>query len=110
MFDLPDVRTIYSRLKASAKKRNIPFTLELTDLWEMSIPRNCPILGIPLKHNKGKADDNSISYDRIDNSKGYEKGNVIIISNKANTLKRNATKEELKQLAEFYNKDDVNYF
>lgn len=37
----------------------------------------------------------SPSLDRIDSSKGYVKGNVRVISARANMLKNNATVEEL---------------
>jgi hypothetical protein len=43
---------------------------------------------------------NSPSLDRIDPTKGYVKGNVWIISSKANTFKSYATHEELKILTE----------
>jgi len=36
--------------------------------------------------------------DRIDNNKGYIKDNVWVISRKANTIKNNASLEELKAL------------
>ena len=95
-------RTIYNRLKSSAKKRGIPFDLTLPDLNDLTIPISCPILGIPIRYNRGSLQDNSISIDRIDSSKGYTYDNIIVVSWKANRLKNNATKEELKKISEFY--------
>lgn len=100
---MKEIRQLYNHLKSSAKKRNIPFTLTLTELNNLSFPITCPILNIPLKWNIGQAQDNSYSIDRIDSSKGYEIDNIIVISNRANILKRDATKEELKLLSEYYN-------
>jgi hypothetical protein len=97
-----DERVLYSRLKASAKKRNIPFDLTVSQLYSLSWPVTCPILNIPLRFNKGLVQDNSYSIDRIDNSKGYSIDNIIIISYKANRLKNNGTIEELKLIQEFY--------
>ncbi len=95
----PDVKTIYNRLKSSAKKRNIAFTLTVTDLHELSYPITCPILNIPLRFNRGRVQDNSYSIDRKDSSLGYERDNIQVISYRANMLKNNATADELKQLA-----------
>lgn len=100
---IPDIKTIYNRLKASAKKRNIAFELTITDLNELSFPITCPILGMPLKYNRGAAQDDSYSIDRIDSSKGYSADNIIVISLKANKLKNKATADELQRIAEFYN-------
>lgn len=97
-----DIKEIYRNLKNSAKRRKIPFSLGLTDLNELTFPISCPILGIPLRFNKGKAEDDSVSIDRIDSTKGYEAGNIIVISWRANRLKNNANSEELIKISEFY--------
>jgi hypothetical protein len=99
---LPEVKVLYSRLKASAKKRGIEFSLKLTDMYHIDYPLTCPILNIPMKFNTGSAEDNSYSVDRIDSAKGYSIDNIIVISNKANRIKNNATNEELSKLSRFY--------
>lgn len=99
---LPEVNVLYNRLKSSAKKRGIPFSLEKIDLFYLSFPITCPILGMPLKFNRGKQEANSYSFDRIDSNKGYEIDNIVVVSWQANRLKNNATLEELEKIAEFY--------
>lgn len=96
------VREIYNRLKRSAKKRGIAFSLTLTDLNEITFPLRCPILGIPLKWNSGEARDDSYSFDRIDSSKGYDIDNLIVVSWRANRLKNNGDSKELRKISDFY--------
>lgn len=92
---LKDVRyRMLSGAKRRAKVKGFDFNLTLEDI--PTIPKFCPVLGIELKVNiKAGPVDSSPSLDRIDNSRGYVKGNVRVISNRANTLKRDATVEEL---------------
>tara|TARA_B110000503_G_scaffold138467_1_gene224716 strand:- start:1074 stop:1415 length:342 start_codon:yes stop_codon:yes gene_type:complete len=99
---LPEINEVYNALKSSAKKRGIVFTLEKVDLYNLDYPLRCPALGIPLKFNKGKSQDNSYSWDRIDSTKGYEADNLVIISTRANRIKNDATLEELKLIVAFY--------
>lgn len=86
---------IITRAKSRAKKLGIPFNLEPN---EVIIPEVCPVLGIPLVTYQGKRGyhPNSASLDRIDPNGGYCRGNVRVISARANLLKNNATLAELR--------------
>ena len=80
-----------------ARIHNIDFSLSVEDIV---IPEICPYLQIPLTRIRGQGrQDYNPSLDRIDSSKGYIKGNVRVISDKANRMKNSATKEELLQFA-----------
>ncbi|WP_285401044.1 hypothetical protein [Luteibacter sp. ME-Dv--P-043b] len=70
----------------------------------MVIPDFCPVLGLPLYRNSGGAAQgpNSPSIDRINPALGYVRGNVKVISSKANAIKSNATPEELLRVAAYY--------
>jgi hypothetical protein len=86
--------TLYRYAKHRASKKDIEFSIDVEDIV---LPTHCPILGICLTMNSGVhgGQDNSYSLDRIDSSKGYIKGNVQVISYLANSMKRNANKQQL---------------
>lgn len=88
---------LLSSAKTRAKKRGLEFNLELEDII---IPEHCPVLGLKLEQG-GFNSPNSPSLDRVDNSKGYVKGNVRVISHRANSIKRDATLEELQAICEY---------
>jgi len=94
----PD-RQLWSQAKSRARRCGISFEIDHSDV---RIPEYCPVLGIPLRASKGAATDNSPTLDRIRNSAGYVKGNVLVVSFRANRLKSNATPEELGRIADFY--------
>ena len=85
--------------KRRANKKGLLFDLTEGDIH---IPDTCPILNIWLSHGTGKSTDNSPSLDRVIPEKGYVKGNVIVISWRANRIKSDATATELRTLANFY--------
>lgn len=78
------------RAKSNAKRQCYEFNITLEDII---IPEFCPILGIELYFIPGKRTEHSPSLDRVDNNKGYIKGNVRVISNKANCMKRDLTRD-----------------
>lgn len=86
---------IWMETKKRAKKRGIPFTLEVSDII---IPRYCPILDLELSFGKGSVHDASPSLDRIVPNLGYIKGNCFIISSKANRMKQENTLESLEKI------------
>jgi hypothetical protein len=92
------VDKLFTHAKARSKKTNREFSIDKTDII---IPDRCPILGIKLQENKNSCKDSSYSLDRIDNSKGYIKGNVHVISHRANQIKSSATIEELKMIVNY---------
>ncbi len=94
------IKGIKSRMlkdaKRRAKQKGIKFDLTPQDL---SIPQFCPLLGIAIKRGNGKTARSSPTIDRKDNSKGYIRGNVAVVSHAANTLKSDFSVEEMKSLA-----------
>ena len=94
-------KAMIQRARRRAKEMGLDFTLTPTDIV---IPVNCPVLGIALsRHDHDK--DVSPSLDRIDNTKGYIQGNVVVVSFKANRIKNNATIDELRKVVDYYGKN-----
>lgn len=86
-------KSIMDRARKNSKKGGYEFNLNKSDIV---IPTHCPYLGFELSYNKkdGKL-DHYFSIDRIDSTKGYVKDNIQIISRLANTMKNNATIDQL---------------
>ena len=86
---------IWHRAKSRAKKKGLDFDLEISDI---NIPDVCPVFKTPFdKNNK----DYTYSIDRIDPRKGYIKNNIMIISNKANRIKSDASVKEIEQVLSY---------
>jgi predicted transcriptional regulator len=86
--------------KFENKRKNATkeFNVEFSDI---TIPTVCPYLGIPLDFYASPKADNSPTFDRVDNTKGYVKGNVVVCSWRANRLKNDGTAEEHEKIAAF---------
>ena len=92
-------RLLYKNIKSRCKRMGREFSIELEDI---TIPEKCPVFGFELKRENRETWMCAPSVDRIDSSKGYIKGNVTVVSRRANILKRDATLEELEQLFNYY--------
>ncbi|MFT4276993.1 MAG: hypothetical protein QM576_11595 [Rhodopseudomonas sp.] len=92
---------VVTRLLNSARRRarrlSIEFDIEFRDI---EIPKVCPLRRVPFKVGIGQSVDDSPTLDRKDPRLGYIKGNVWVISHKANRLKSNFTPMELKMFCE----------
>ena len=94
------LRQLIRKSKQRARRARVDHNLDLDYLFNI-LPDCCPYLGTQFhweaKINCGNrgAHPHSPSIDRIDSSKGYVKGNVAIVSHRANAIKHNATEQEL---------------
>lgn len=93
------VYSAYHNAKRRAKELKLPFNISWKDL---TIPDKCPILDIQFK--PGNKREESPSLDRINPNLGYVKGNVQIISMKANRIKSDGTAEEHRKIADYIDK------
>lgn len=98
---LVDTRPSYIIINGArkrAREQGVPFSIEEEDI---TLPEVCPILGIKLEKGKGKVHKASPTLDKIEPAKGYVKGNIQVISAKANVMKNDATPEELRMFAKW---------
>jgi|SRR5579864_2327485 len=93
----PEYR-MFDAAKSRAKRLDLSFNIEITDI---KIPSHCPILGIPLSVSVQYQSQCSPSLDRIIPKLGYVKGNIQVISQRANVMKNDASLEELEKFANY---------
>lgn len=103
--DLSDLEraqsAFFTRKKQNCKYRKWEWDIYMSDLtW----PTHCPILGLELDWFADRTKENSPSIDRLDSSKGYIKGNVAVMSWRANRIKNDGLKEEHQLIADYLSK------
>lgn len=96
--------------RSRAKTKDLPFDIDGEYLRSIA-PSHCPVLGMPLEWSLQRHSGhmpNSPSLDRIVPERGYVKGNVWIISYRANQIKSDASHDELKLVAKAVGEAIVN--
>lgn len=81
---------LWANAKQRAYDRKLPFDIDPSDIV---IPTHCPVFGIALARHGGsiKMADESASLDKLIPERGYVKGNIAVISMRANRIKNNGT-------------------
>lgn len=88
----------YHATRLRAQKHGIPFDLLPEDVI---VPERCPVLGIPFVRGTKTLCDGSPTLDRMIPSLGYVRGNVTVISARANRIKSDASLAELRRVLRY---------
>ena len=119
-------RTFYGYFKNVARRRSIPFEVDIDYLWELAISQNekCALSGIPItfpdSSGMGKVSGNfshttiganqfQASLDRIDSSKGYVEGNVQWLHKDLNIMKNKFSQEQFIYFCKCVSKEYANH-
>lgn len=88
-------KMLWYAAKSRATKRRVPFSITLDDIV---ISERCVVLGIPLDYRDR---NHAPSLDEIVPGKGYVKGNIAVISGRANRLKGDGTISDIQAIAAY---------
>lgn len=102
--------TIWSRILATAKQRNINVSITIEDAWNLFVKQDgkCNLTNLDLyfaksyKELKNRA--NTASLDRIDSSKGYHLDNIQWVHRDINYMKMSLTQERFIELSRLVGK------
>lgn len=92
-------RRLFELARQRATEKAHAFTITEADIcaaWPAD--GKCPVLGVELRRAVLYADECSPTLDRIDPDRGYEPGNIVVMSLRANRAKGNMSVHEIEQL------------
>lgn len=94
------VKALLREARRRAKRKGWDFNLDDSDIV---IPDRCPVFGTPITLDKpiNQINPDAPSVDRIKSGMGYVKGNICVISHRANILKGSLTLEECEAIAAY---------
>lgn len=90
------VKSKLTAVRKSANARGYTCTLTLANVRKLLSETHCAYTGVKF------GSPQEISFERVDNTRGYEPGNVIAVTQRANWLKANFQLEALKYRARTY--------
>ena len=87
--------SLYEGAKRRAKLEGLSFTITINDII---IPEVCPVLGIPIQTGLPANSPNLPSLDKFIPELGYVPGNITVLSLRANSIKKDASIQEVEAL------------
>ena len=89
----------------SAHSRNIDFDLSFNTVKKILNSKKCYFTGVAL--NTITADKNQLTFDRIDNERGYINNNVVACSKEFNEKKANLTISDIRLMVKGFEKKNL---
>lgn len=86
----------FLQIKTSADARGLEFNLNITSIRNLLRSKHCYFTKIELTWEPDRV--NSLTIDRVDNGKGYIKGNVVACSASFNKIKNDLSVKQINQL------------
>ncbi len=87
-------KSYWNTVKAGASSRKLDFEIKMNDAWELYNKQGgvCYYSGIPIRFDHSyRRRAQTASIDRLDSSKGYVKGNIVICHKDINRMKRQSS-------------------
>ena len=85
-------KILYKGAQRRSVEMGIPIGIHIEDIF---LTRLCPYLGTPMIYGATVASGDSASLDKIIPALGYVKGNIQVISSRANLMKSNSSVEQM---------------
>lgn len=88
-------------MRARSAAKGIPCDVDKEYVYAI-LTDTCPVFGTPFVFvGAGKAGNDSPTVDKLDPAKGYVRGNIVVISQRANAIKSNATWKQIRRVADW---------
>ena len=89
-----EVAKKFMQIQLRAVKKNLEFDMSLARVRTLMNTQRCFFTNVIMTRGYG-SDENQLSFDRIDNSKGYTDANVVACTTRINLLKSNLSIEDI---------------
>lgn len=91
---------MWANAKARAKRKNIPFNIEVEDI---EIPEFCPVFNIKMEIGTREEfmTSHAPSLDKLIPALGYVKGNIKVISMRANIIKSFSSINDIERIIQY---------
>ncbi len=87
-------------IKSKAKYRNLDFKISIKESWNLFVKQKglCALTGVSIKLRVNKGKEYTASLDRINNNKGYVKGNIQWVHKDINWMKGTFSQKQFIEL------------